>query len=123
MTLLLYVRNLKNSNEWTESYDRPEITDQAAADKWASSLIDWYNSTTKPGEAKRKLLKVELIGASAAHSWYKRTDGMSVDFRGAMVDLYACTYCEVTGKRRMHSSTVKRDSKYRTRKFEKCRGT
>ena len=53
-------------------------------------------------------------------SWYKLTDGMSVGFRGQLVDLMARRNRQVTGKVFGLHSKVKRDSKFKNKKYEYC---
>jgi hypothetical protein len=120
------VRNLTTKSEWTEDYDKVGIGDNgnlAQAEDWAFQLVKRFNDTCQPGESRRKLLKTELVGASTAHDWYKRTDGMSVPFRGQMVDVFECRKCGITGKKfRLDTVDVRRDSKYKAKKYESCSG-
>jgi len=120
MKIRIKVRSLENGQEWAEDYDQPGIGDLQQAEKWAAGLIENFNQTLRPGESRRKLLVTELVGTSTTHQWYKRTDGMSLPFRGALVDLLECSKCGVTGKRYGLSSIIKRDSKYRAKKFAVC---
>jgi hypothetical protein len=119
------VRNVVTGNLWTEDYDKVGIGDNGnlcQAEDWAHQLIQRFNETCRPGESHRELLKTELLGASTAHDWFKRTDGMSVNFRGRIVDIMECRKCGVTGKRYgLHSTfNVKRDAKFRAKKYEVC---
>jgi hypothetical protein len=108
------------AGEWTEDYDQVGIKDLWQAESWAAGLIDNFNNTLRPGESRRELLGTEIIGASTAHDWFKRTDGMSVRFQGGLVDVMECSKCGITGKRQGVSSVIKRDSKYRAKKFAIC---
>lgn len=110
------------AQEWHEDYDRPEIEDgdiQSATD-WAGQLIEGFNQNLRPGELRRELVCVERLGASTDHTWYKRTDGMSARIGGRIVDVMECSKCGVTGKKAGLSSVIKRDSKYRAKKFAVC---
>lgn len=116
----------KGAEEWTEDYDKLGIGDngnQAQAEDWAHELVERFNAGCRPGEAHRKLLKTEILGASTEHVWVKRTDGMSVEFRGTIVDVFHCSGCGITGKRFRITSNVKRDSKYRAKKYKQCGGS
>ena len=105
--------------EWRETFDLP-ATDAHA---WAKKTVSSFNSSLRPGELPRELLKVEVIDEeNTCHDWIKRTDGMSVSFRGRVVDLMFCKQCGATGKRYGLSSDIKRDSKYRAKKWEHCPG-
>lgn len=104
--------------EWSEEYNK----DVADANKWAADTIEYFNDTLRPGENPRKLIKVEVLENSNEefHRWVKRTDGMSVIFRGKMVDLMFCEKCRITGKKYGLSGNVIIDSKFRKKAFKKC---
>lgn len=112
------VQSLRSKDSWPEEYSAPENNPQG----WAESLIKRFNDSCRPGESKRKLISVEVLGASTEHRWYKRTDGMSVHFRGNLVDIMECSACGVTGKRFGIQGGIKRDSKYRAKKYAVCGG-
>jgi hypothetical protein len=122
--LELIVQNVVTGDSWTEEYDKPGIGDNGntlQAEDWAKNLIDWFNNTCRAGESKRRLLGVKIIVSSrAAHDWYKRTDGMSVEFRGRYVDVFECRTCGITGKRFSLSGSIRRDSKFKAKKYESC---
>jgi hypothetical protein len=116
MKFKIHVKS-KNS-DWWEQYN--EITDDCR--KWAESIIERFNSTLKPFESPRELLGVEVIssGNENSHKWEKLITGMSVFFRGSIVDLMRCTKCGITGKRRGLSSAIVIDSKYRKKVYRNC---
>jgi hypothetical protein len=126
MKIRIKVRNVVNRNEWTEDYDKPGIGDNGntqQAEDWAFQLIERFNETCRPGESHRELIGTEVLEESGAHhAWTKRTNGMSVEFRGRLVDLFECSKCHITGKRMTLGSTIKRDSKYRAKKYDLCLG-
>jgi len=117
-------KSLDTGKDWTEDYDKPGIGDngnRGQAEDWAFKLIEWFNSTCKPGESHRELIATKLIGESRQqHDWYKRTDGMSVQFRGGLVDVFECRKCGVTGKKMGLGTRVKRDHKFRANKYAVC---
>lgn len=119
VNIRITVKNVSTGNTWDEDYDKLEVSSENAT-KWAKNLISWFNQTYRPGESKRKLLKVQVIGQSTEHNWYKRTDGMSVLFRGSVLDIFECSACGVTGKRLFGTSAIKRDHKYKAKKFAVC---
>ena len=122
MKIKITVKNA--TSEWSEEYDRAGIGDNGnilQAQDWAYQLIETFNETLRPFEKRRELIGVEIIGKSApAHDWIKRTNGMSVEFRGALVDLFECRKCGITGKRFRLGDAVKRDSKYKAQRFANC---
>lgn len=110
--------------EFSEEYDVPTVTTKQGAYSYAKEMLENFNEVEvrRYGRktALRELLSVELVGESTAHTWYKRTDGMSQNFRGRIVDLMRCSICGVEGKRFGTSSVIKRDAKFRAKKFEVC---
>ena len=108
----------ENGQEWWEEYDK----DIKNAQEWAKDTIDYFNNTLSPREKLRQLIKVEILDESNErhHRWVKRTDGMSVTFRGQIVDLMFCERCRITGKREGLNDFVKIDSKYRKKAFREC---
>lgn len=120
MKVRITVSPVGAKESWTEEYDCPTITTLEQAEVWAVALIAQFNVTCRPSERKRKLLKTEIVGVSTAHVWVKRTAGMSVEFRGRLVDLMYCAECGVTGKRYGLGGSPKRDSKYRAKKYAEC---
>jgi hypothetical protein len=88
---------------------------------WAKDTIEYFNSTLRPGEKPRTLLAVEIQDTrQLQHEWVKRTDGMSVLYRGGCVDNYYCEVCGITGKRTGLSTIIVRDYKWRAKKYELC---
>lgn len=108
----------ESGGEWWEDYDK-DIPDPEA---WAKETVDRFNATLRPREKPRTLLAVEVIDRDNAkfHKWVKRTDGMSVGFRGVMVDLMYCKKCGITGKRYGLQEYVTIDSKFRKKAFREC---
>ncbi len=120
MKIRITVQNVNTQHEWTEDYDRLHVNNQKEAEVWAHSLIKNFNDTCRPGESKRCLVKTELVGMSTAHDWFKRTDGMSVRFRGRTVDIFECRKCGIRGKKYGLLGNLVRDSKYKAKKYEIC---
>ena len=104
--------HVKSKNgDWWEDY--AVATDDPQ--RWAKVTVDNFNATLKPFETPRELIAVEVIsnGNEKFHDWVKLTAGMSVNFRGAAVDLMRCNKCGITVKRRGLSSQIIIDSRYR----------
>lgn len=118
MKFKIKVRNKNTGNEWWEEYNE-NITD---TEQWAKDTMNKFNRTLHPHEALRELLQVETLveGNERFHDWVKRTDGMSVPFRGQVVDLVFCKKCEITGKRYGLAQEVKIDSKFRKKAYQEC---
>ena len=55
--------NVVRELEW-EDYDKPELTDANEVRKWSEGIHEWFNSTCRPNEKHRRLLKVEVLGQS-----------------------------------------------------------
>lgn len=98
---------------YTENTDDPE--------KWGKDIVDYFNSTLRPHEAKRKYFNFEILdGEESPHSWEKDATGMSMEFRGEVVDVMYCKKCGITGKRKGLSSHIKIDSKYKKKAYRLC---
>ncbi len=105
--------------EWEEEYNK-NTTDP---ERWGRNIIECFNKTLCTYEKPRKFLKVRILSEdNIKHEWAKRTDGMSVSFRGQVADIMYCTRCRITGKRFGLNPDVKRDSKYRAKKYQTCTG-
>ncbi len=116
--------NVKNIGE-SDSSARWENYEKAIDDpqKWADNCIESFNRTLRPNEKPREVIAVEVLGDELneeLHSWEKYTSGMSVQFRGRCTDMMYCSKCGITGKKFSLSSTIKIDSKYRKKAFQKC---
>ncbi len=86
-----------DGEEWWEDYDE-DISDPQ---EWAKNTINRFNATLQPREEPRTLIDVEILDESNEkhHRWVKRTDGMSVNFQGSVVDIMSCQRYGITGKR------------------------
>ncbi|GEM_PF-3057935 len=117
MLFKIVCRNVGEEETWEEEYDK-NVEDPK---EWAEKTVAWFNETLRPGEKPRELVDVVVINTkNDNHKWEKRTDGMSVWFRGNAVDLMYCKRCGITGKRYGISPRVRIDSKYRNKAFRKC---
>ena len=85
---------------------------------WVKETLSVFNLTLRPHEKFRTTVKVEILDPSNdnKHTWVKRTDGMSVNFRGRVTDLFYCQKCGITGKRFRLGAEVKIDSKFKKMK-------
>jgi len=108
---------------WWEPYEKAEVTDQASAEAWAKRTIDNFNATLRAGEIARKLLMVKLGGdAPLEHQWIKWSAITKIDPRGGSYDEMRCERCGCRGKRYgLGELGVKRDSIFRSPKWEHCR--
>jgi len=119
MKLKIRVKNARD--EWWEDYDCN--LSPGTEKTWAGQLIASFNSSLRSGELPRELLEVQVVSeANTKHEWVKLTAGMSIPGPGGTVDLFQCRRCGITGKRRGLDSTIVRDSKFRAKKYEKCKG-
>jgi hypothetical protein len=119
MKFKMLVRETKTGREWWENYDK-DVSDVEEFCKHAVEEI--WNGNLRPHEKKREFIKCEIIENSndKFHKWFKLTSGMSVEFRGQIVDLVKCSVCGITGKRYGLDDKVKIDSKYRKKAFQNC---
>lgn len=120
MKLKIKVRSLGTKREWEEDYDVLIVGNLQQAEEWADRLIKRFNETLRPGELRREVVSTSLVGVSTKHDWQKMTSGMSVSFRGGIVDIFQCSVCQVTGKRFGLRAGIKRDSKFRAKKYAIC---
>lgn len=124
MKFKIKIKNKNSGNEWWEEYDKniPGNTPKEA-EKWASGVLKRFNETLRPNESPRELMKIEILEPNdeKPHEWTKRTGGMSVGFRGCVVDLMFCKKCGITGKRYGLSSRITIDSKFRKKASRQCR--
>lgn len=103
--------------DWWEEYDKETVD----ADEWGRSIIDFFNSTLRPTEKPRSFLGSEVIDADNGkfHDWVKQLNGMSVPFRGSIVDIFKCSRCGMTGKR-YGTGDITPDSKFKAKVFRRC---
>jgi len=59
---ILVEREDKSSNQWWEDYDKPTSNPT----QWGKDIIDWFNSTCRPGEKRRRFIKAEEIKTEQA---------------------------------------------------------
>jgi hypothetical protein len=123
MKIAVGIRENSTGREWIENHDLPNVSGQANAEAWAQATLDTFNKTLRPYESPRTLTSVTIEGVSAEHRWQKISPVTQISPRGRIYDVYKCADCEVTGKRIGLSSVVKRDSKYRAKKWATCQHT
>ena len=123
MKFQIKVRSNDRGTEWTEDYERPEVTDQASAEKAAVQIIDFFNSTCQPGESHRTLLATALAAGKAVqnHKWEKTNSFTIIEKGGAMYDTMKCSRCGITGRRYNIRGGVLLDGEFRRIKaFKSC---
>lgn len=90
---------------------------------FATELLSKFNTTLRTGEKARELVGVRVLEDEPTvldHVWSKE-NLFTVENRGRYYDVMRCKRCGITGKRFGLSGSVRRDSKYRAKKYEKCR--
>jgi len=114
-----YAASTGNNKTWKEEYEL-EVSDP---EQWAKNTIKRYNDTLRPQELPRRFISIEVLSdCPMEHDWDKNITGMSINFRGATVDIMQCRGCGITGKRYGWGNRVTRDSKYRAKKYQACPG-
>lgn len=119
MKFKIFTEQTDSGRTHWEEYEK-DISDP---EKWAKETLDNFNATLRPKESPRKFLEVVIIGDEnneELHKWDKNITGMSVLFRGLIVDIMYCQKCGITGKRYGLRPRVVIDSKYRKKDFRKC---
>lgn len=112
-----YIRPRGTTNEpWKEHYVRD--TDDAEA--CARDIVDYFNSTLRPGERPRELVRVEVIATVAPHEhdWEKMNLTTKM-FNGRPYDIVRCTRCKITGKR-WGLARARRDSQFKAQVYARC---
>ena len=106
--------------EWEEKYDDSDFGSQDPHE-WARETVERFNASLRPHELPRKVEQTEVIDLDdvVQHRWVKMSLSTQY-FRGHMVDYHRCEICGVTGKRFGLSSTIKRDSKFRAKVYDRC---
>lgn len=111
--LKLVVAN--KSAQWEEEH----VTNAQNAKQWAVDLIARFNGSLRPGELKRRLVSVTVVGNNAAHDWEKLNLVTLTSRDGRIYDTARCTRCGITG-RRYGLSGITVDSKFRAEKYKEC---
>jgi hypothetical protein len=112
----------KPSEPWIEDYDRTEIKNIDDAKAYAVALIKRFNDTLRPHERPRKVVLVELKGASVSqlHDWSKQNLVTIFCPRMGCYDIMECSRCGITAKRYGLTRLVI-DRQFRAKKFQKCK--
>lgn len=120
MQFKIQVKPNNRDDSWWEDCNKPEVTDQASAEKAGRALVKYFNDTLRPGESPRSFLAAELTenNVRELHEWTK-SSLTTVFERGRMFDRMRCDKCGITAKRFGMSSIVI-DPTYRARAFQNC---
>lgn len=126
MQFKIQVKPDNQETSWWEDYDKPEVSDQASAEKVAQGIIDYFNRTLRPYESPRTLLAVVLGGNGTAttaksfqaHAWEK-TNLVTVHERGQYFDRLLCPNCGVTAKR-YGVTSILIDPKFKAKGYKSC---
>lgn len=115
----------KPNSGWEEPYDKPEITSELQAERWARRAVNWFNETLRPHEQPREYVGIKFPVESESeapypHDWVK-VNAMTIRRNGGgTYDIYRCSACRITGKRFGLGNSVTRDSEFRSKGFEDC---
>ena len=113
----------------TETYNEPDVVDQATAEKSASAMIAGYNQGEVlrygPGnKGVRQIVSVKFLGDDdeKQHDWEKVNLVTRMgDGHGAR-DKWRCKVCGCEALRYGVSSTFKRIGEWRSSRFKHCPG-
>jgi len=117
---------------WSDDPQQPEVVEnyeQECEDPeaWCLKIIDFFNSTLRPFERPRTLVRCEVEGAVPPyqHKWVKLTGEMSTTVRagpwsGRIYDGMRCEKCGITGKRYGLNSNIVRDTPFKKKVFLRC---
>jgi hypothetical protein len=111
-----------DQSDWKEVYLLENDVDPI---EWVKKALDSFNATLKPNELPRRYkshTSETKKDDKENHDWIKRLTGMSVQFRNQIVDVFYCSKCGITGKRYNLGGVIKRDSKFRAKKYAQCIG-
>lgn len=101
-----------------ETYEKP-TRDPV---QWSREIIDWFNTTLRPGERKREFVRCEVQGEvpTAEHKWAKATAMSQANRYGSPYDKMFCERCGITGKRFGIGGVVKIDSAFKLKVYQRC---
>lgn len=122
MQFTIKVRNDRDGREWNEEYNKPEVCNQATAEKKGRELVAYFNDTLRPHESSRTFLFATFGDGSAlqSHDWQKSNLVTIMGKRGSSHDTAKCSRCGITGKRFGLGNDVVRDSKFKAKGYASC---
>ncbi len=110
------VRAVGGKSSWKEEYNC-----EGDPNQYAKNLIARFNSTLREGEIPREVVNVTVLDEKENNHEWRKVNAITVSHAGRTFDKYECERCGITGKR--HGvALLKRDSKYKAKKYEKCQG-
>lgn len=122
MQFRIIVKNVNSGNEWHEDYNKPEVVNQESAEREARRIVAYFNSTLRPNESAREIVRV-LFGEGIAkqpHEWEKQ-NAMTVTGKNGSYDIMKCKFCGVTGKRfGLGIGGVTLDHQFKAKAFMAC---
>lgn len=109
----------------TYEVDAPKgETPLASALHEGERLINYFNSTLRPGESKRQLLRAEVLDENPQeHKWFKvtaMTQSRRIGLGTQLYDVMKCERCGILGKRMNLNRGVKLDSGFRAQFWKRC---
>jgi hypothetical protein len=94
------------------------------AETWYRGLLDYWNSTLRPGDKRRTFVSCVFesadVVAKVAHDWQK-TNLTTIARQGRYYDTARCSQCGITGKR-FGVSDVTRDPAFKANGYATCNG-
>ncbi len=109
------VKQIGGLSTWKETYNC-----EGDPQQFADNLIARFNATLREQETPREVVGVNVLDENENEHKWKKVNSFTIIRAGRVYDKYECERCGITSKRKGVGVHV-RDSKYKAKKYEKCR--
>ena len=106
-------------HSWIEELKVPGVDIKK---EW-NDITNNFNLSLRKNEKARTIIMVrtKYTNMKYTHDWEK-SNLVTISKNGQMYDTYKCCQCGITGKRFGLNSGIQRDKKYKSTKYENCKG-